>query len=191
MAWPRESFCPSCERFIGPAEECPYCNADAATNPMLKLLRRGSVALALGGLLALHIMAVHRQPTAIRAVEITPRMQYAHAVLAGTVVAAPRVSEDEGRSAYISFLLDDGTGRIRVFLAGAGARELLACDGVPGKGNRVQVTGQLNVAAGRLPKLRVHGPDQLTVLDVAAPPPVGDDAPSKGVDPEAPQMGAP
>lgn len=174
MPWPREAFCPSCERFIGPAEECPYCNADAAVNPMLKLLRRGSVVLALAGLAGLYVMAVSRRPASIRAIDISPRMNYAHAIASGTVVANSRVREGSGQSAYVSFMVDDGTGRIRVFATGNGARELIEQGRIPRKGNTVQVIGQLNLAAGRLPQLRLNGPDQLTIRDTPPPPQAGD-----------------
>jgi ribosomal protein L32 len=46
------STCPSCGRFVGPAEKCPHCGAALHKRLPLRLVKYASIPLALLGILA-------------------------------------------------------------------------------------------------------------------------------------------
>lgn len=68
----RPEMCPSCERFIGPVDACPYCGADSVRSPAMRFLRRGTLALGMAGLFFLYLHARGRQPPGVRIGDITP-----------------------------------------------------------------------------------------------------------------------
>ncbi len=155
------AFCPSCERFIGPADECPYCGADSARSPVLRRLRTAALLLAVAGLALLLLMARHKELPLIKAGEITPMMNFASGRLIGTVVKNPYVGRSTNRVEYLSFLVDDGSGQLRVVADGRVALQMAEKQLIPGKGDSVEIAGTLNVAADGNVKLRVQSAEQV------------------------------
>jgi hypothetical protein len=143
-ALPGPAHCPSCERFIGPAAECPYCGADSARNPALRYLRWAAVALATLGLAFLCLMAARREVPSVRIGEIRPRMNFATVRIQGVVERDPYVSR-EGN--YVSFSVRDDSGALRVAAYDEVAPALLQTDCLPRKGVRVRVLGNLSAGA--------------------------------------------
>lgn len=153
----RAAFCPGCERFIGPADTCPYCECDSARKPLLRILRAGAVILALAGLAVLHVMATHGEAPLIRISEITPMMNFGWVRIQGVVEKDVAVSRRKGRVDSVSYTVEDGTGSIRVVAYGMAAQALVDHRRLPGGKTRVDLTGNLNVSADGNTKLILRG----------------------------------
>jgi len=151
-------MCPSCERYIGPVSRCPYCDADAARPGSLRSLRIAAVVLAGAGLFFLYLMVCHRDMPLTEIGTITPLMNYATVHLSGRVGSRPYVSRQRGRVDYLSFLLDDGTGSMRVSADGRVARALVKDALIPERGRNVDVTGKINARADGKRYLRLQSP---------------------------------
>ncbi|MFO7870548.1 MAG: hypothetical protein R6V03_03850 [Kiritimatiellia bacterium] len=163
----RGEICPGCERFIGPADKCPYCGADSAKPGFLRLLRRLSLAAAAAGVLFLYLMAVNRELPLIKVSDITPTMNFAYVRVRGKVIRKPYVGRDEPGSSpsYVSFSLNDGTGVLRAVAYRQAASKLHEAGLIPAEGERVEVSGSLSVSAeaGRT-KLYLRSPGSLISL---------------------------
>jgi len=157
----RPDFCPVCERFIGPADVCPYCGEDSARPPVWRWMKRGAWLLALIGLAWLYAAARGRNLEAVQIGRITPMMNFAYVRVTGTVVTRPYVARGDGGVEYLSFVLNDGTGRLRVAAYGDVARELAGEDRLPKRDDEVEVAGSLRITAGDRIRLRVQAADQL------------------------------
>ena len=160
----RGAFCPSCERFIGPADVCPYCDADSAKPPIVRLLRLVALVLALAGLAFLYLAATSKELPMVRISEITPMMNFAQAQVAGSVQKSPYVGEKKGTVDYISFPINDGSGELRVVAYGAVAKSLKDKGLLPVKGNSVEVAGSLDVTADDQPRLRLGSMERLKIV---------------------------
>ena len=159
------AFCPSCERFIGPVDVCPYCDADSARSPIFRFIRYGSVFLAFAGLAFLYLMASWTDIPAVRISEITPMMNFAVVRISGRVEREARVSKTKSGTEYVSFSVNDGTGRIRVVAYDDMARNLQERNLVPSCGTHVDVTGNLGVSAdGSGTKLTLRRAEELHCL---------------------------
>lgn len=161
MTTPTSPLCPSCNRYIGPVRRCPYCNADAFRSPMMRAIRWIALLLATAGLLCLYVAARHHDPPTIQIDTITPVMNFAHVSLAGRIPRKPYISADRN---YVSFLLDDTTGTIRVAAYRNIAHALLSNNTLPESGNRVTVRGTLNLSAHDMPKLYLRNRDHLQIV---------------------------
>jgi hypothetical protein len=155
--------CPSCERFIGPASVCPYCDADAPPDPALRVLRYASVLLGVAGLLFLYLMATRADHPVIQVGKITPMMNFAYVRVVGEVEREPYVSTREGWREYLHFWVRDGSGRLKVVAYGRLAQRLLADGLLPGRGDRVDVAGSLDVPARGTSRLRLQAAEQLRI----------------------------
>jgi DNA/RNA endonuclease YhcR with UshA esterase domain len=157
------AFCPSCERFIGPADVCPYCDADSARPPIMRTLRCVSLVLAFVGLGFLYLAATTKELPTQKISEITPMMNFARSQVAGSVQKDPYVGEKKGLVDYISFPINDGSGELRVVAYGAVAKSLKDRKLLPVKGDFVEVTGDLDVTADGNPKLRLDATEKLRI----------------------------
>lgn len=155
-AAPQSAICPSCERFIGPATTCPYCDADSRHAPFLRRLRYAALLLAILGLAALYLMARQQAVPAVEIRAITPMMNFAFVRITGTVVREPYVSHEGDRVDYASFLISDETGDLRVAAYREVARALVDGGRLPAKGDRVDVSGVLNVSGDGQVRLRLQ-----------------------------------
>ncbi len=159
----RPGYCPSCERFIGPLDNCPFCDCPSERQAGLRLLRVLAVSLALGGL-ALLAFAVHaRKPPLLAVASIQPSMNFAHVRIQGTAISPPRSGLARSGEPWYGFTLQDGTNRIRISAFGETAASLIARNDAAGlvTGNFVVAEGWLSVRAGQLPSLQIRNPDQL------------------------------
>jgi hypothetical protein len=151
---PADVDCGCCGRFIGPELTCPYCGADAEQRGPVRLLRALALILAVGGLTALVVQARVTPVPLVQVATVRPGMAMAHVRVAGAAVTAPRVAGDHGQTDYVSFDLDDGTGRITVAAARHVARALTAAPGtLPRRGDRVEAQGRLSLTPDRRPRL--------------------------------------
>ena len=159
------AFCPSCERFIGPVDVCPYCDCDSARNPVFRVLRYGSLILAVAGLLFLHFVASHSDVPVIRIADITPMMNFGLVRIEGIVEKNASLGNRRGRVDSVSFPISDGSGQIRIVGYGKVSQELVTRNLVPGKGGKINVTGSLNYSADGNTKLVLRSAVDLVIKE--------------------------
>lgn len=162
-----DAFCPACERYIGPADECPYCETDSRRGAEWQRLRQVALLLAVAGLACLFLAAARREPTGVRIAGITPMMNFAAVKVSGTVERDARVSTGSEGDGYVSFVVQDGTGKLRVTAYDAVARELEAGGRIPRRGARVEAAGYLNVSADGNVRLILRHAEGLNVTSAA------------------------
>ncbi|MDD4871636.1 MAG: hypothetical protein PHR77_13850 [Kiritimatiellae bacterium] len=148
-----DAFCPSCERFIGPVDVCPYCDCDSARNPLLRFLRYGAILLAITGLFFLYLMAVHSEVPVIKISEITPMMNFGLVRINGVVEKDAYISKKRKRIESVSFPVGDGSGQIRVVAYTPVAEMLVKENLVPARKSLIEATGNLNISANGNTKL--------------------------------------
>ena len=162
-----EGVCDSCRRYVGPAGTCPYCGTTTTAGAGLRILRIVSILLATAGLATLLFTAARQDVPRLAVKEIEPAMNFAYVRVAGVVVRAPSTGWRKDRPAYVSFVIDDNTGRIRVLAYGRIAQAIAAQNRLPRKGDRVEVSGSLNVTADTDTRLHVQAPEHLRVTGSA------------------------
>jgi DNA/RNA endonuclease YhcR with UshA esterase domain len=158
------SHCPSCGRFVGPYEACPYCGARQAPRLSLRAVKWGAILLATVGLALLWIAAARAPLPHISIQQAAATMNFAYVEIAGQVVRSPTYNPD---SRSISFTVDDGTGQMRVWAFRDVVDELRAAGRIPGLGDRVTVAGTLRVREEDV-SLTLNVPEHLEIGRAAA-----------------------
>jgi hypothetical protein len=97
----------------------------------------------------------------VKAGDIGVSMNYALVRVAGLVRRDPYVSRRGGAVDYCSFLVDDGSGSLRVAARGDVAAALVAGGRLPVRGDRVVVDGKVQVRADGTHRLWLQTPEQL------------------------------
>lgn len=120
--------------------------------------------MGLCGLALLYLSARWTPLPRVAIRDITPLMNFACVSVQGQVPRAAYVARRDGKPDYLSFSVDDGSGRLRATAHRDVARELVARGNVPRAGDRVEVSGSLNVAAGTDIRLRLQTADQVRIL---------------------------
>lgn len=166
----KTAFCPSCERFIGPADVCPYCETDSAKPPIIRKMRVVSLLLAVLGLAFLYMAMLYRDRPMPRIGDISPTMNFAYIKISGRVERDPFVSKRKGQQEYVAITVNDGTGALQVTAFGKTARALLDQKLLPAAGDEVEAAGVLNVSADGKAKLRLQTVDQFRRVTAAALP---------------------
>jgi len=158
-----DAFCPSCERFIGPVDVCPYCDCDSARKPVFRFMMYGSVLLAVVGMFFLYLMAVHSEVPVVRISEITPMMNFGLVRISGVVEKDAFIRKKKDGVESVSFLVNDGSGQLRVVAYGKVACNLVNEHLVPQEKVSVEVTGSLNVSADGYSKLVLRKTEELRI----------------------------
>jgi DNA/RNA endonuclease YhcR with UshA esterase domain len=158
------SQCPSCGRFVGPYEVCPYCGARQAPRLSLRAVKWGAILLATVGLALLWIAAARAPLPHISIQQAAATMNFAYVEIAGQVVCSPAYNPD---SRSLSFTVDDGTGQMRVWAFRDVVDKLRAAGRIPGLGDRVTVAGTLRVREEDV-SLTLNVPEHLDILRPAA-----------------------
>jgi hypothetical protein len=159
----RPGYCPSCERFIGPLDACPYCDCPSERQAGLRLLRILAVVLAVVGLGLLAFSVHDREPAHLAVTSIRPSMNFARVRIRGTVITAPRSGLARSGEPWYGFTLQDGTNRLRISAFGDTASALIARNSTGGltTGISVRAEGWLSIRAGQLPALQIRNPAHL------------------------------
>ncbi len=156
--------CPSCGRFVGPYDKCPYCGADVGRRMSLRAFQYGSLALAVIGLAVLLLIARRSQPPTVEIGNLVGTMNWAYVRIEGTVVRQPTYDPE---SQALKFWLWDGTGEILVTAYRSEAETLLAEDRVPVMGDRAAVEGTLRIK-GDFQYLILNAPQNFEVQPAPA-----------------------
>ncbi|MFA7369125.1 MAG: hypothetical protein WC334_05725 [Kiritimatiellales bacterium] len=125
----------------------------------IRALQYASLVLAVAGLFLLYLFSVNRDIPLVRVGDIKPTMNFAYVRMAGEVTRAAYVFQSGG----VVFDIKDGSGEITVIGGRAQAQALEAAGKLPRRGDRIEVTGSLNVSADQETKLRIQSADQLVL----------------------------
>ena len=158
------SDCPSCGRFVGPYEVCPYCGARQAPRISLRAVKWGAILLATVGLALLWVAAARAPLPHISIQQAAATMNFAYVEIAGQVVRSPTYNPD---SRSLSFVVDDGTGQMRVWAFRDVVDELRAAGHIPGLGDQVTVAGTLRVREEDV-SLTLNVPEHLDIQRATA-----------------------
>ncbi|MFL7792925.1 MAG: OB-fold nucleic acid binding domain-containing protein [Anaerolineae bacterium] len=153
------SQCPSCGRYAGPYEACPYCGARLAGRVPVRVVKIAAILLATAGLVALWFAATRAQVPRIQIAQAGATMNMAYVRLEGRCTRAPSYDPE---SDYLSFWIEDDTGEIRVSAYRAETRQIIERAMVPALGDVVDVAGTLRVREDFF-ALTINVPDQLKI----------------------------
>lgn len=159
----------ACGRYVGPVSRCPYCDESTPSQPAIRLVKITALLLATAGLALLWLAAAKDLPPLVRITDISPPMNFAQVRIEGTVAERPRIRHDNNS---LSFLVSDGSSRLRVYADGKTAMALAANGKTLLAGSSITVSGSLKVKANGAPILFLRSADHL-ILHTA---PVGEDA---------------
>lgn len=153
------SHCPSCGRYVGPHEACPYCGARLAGRMPVRIVKIAAILLASIGLVALWFAATRAEVPLVKIGQAGAMMNMAYVRLEGRCSREPSYDPE---SDYLSFWIEDDTGEVRVSVYRAETRQLVEQGRVPVLGDMVEVAGTLRVRKDFL-ALTVNVPDQLKI----------------------------
>ncbi len=139
---PNGAICPSCGRFVGPREACPYCGAAVSKRLPLSYLRLGSILLSILGVAALVYAASGAPIPRVDIAAVQATMNYAYVRLAGRVTRVPSYDPETQK---LSFYIADSTGEIQVSSFRVTTRPLLEQQKLPAPGDEVEVEGTLRI----------------------------------------------
>ena len=157
------AVCPSCGRFIGPSDDCPYCGTDSAKPSFLVKLRWGTVAFAVFGVVALVIGGARREVPRVRIGELVPTMRYARVEVQGIVERDAYVGEKDGQVDFLGFTLLDATQSVRVAAYGEVAVACVRMRQIPKAHECVKATGSVVVGRDGRTRLRLDSTEDLIV----------------------------
>ncbi len=153
-----EVICPSCRRYVGTFERCPYCGARVPKRLAFRMLKWGGLAVAVFGILFLYVdlhsaNLVVKVPPTIELGEIEPTMNMAQVYLRGkatfvkyyedTGFLGMFVSDDAGNSIFIRAY--DGETRRLLEMEKQRLAEGSPEPKFPAVGDIVTIRGQLRV----------------------------------------------
>jgi DNA/RNA endonuclease YhcR with UshA esterase domain len=155
--FPEETICPSCGKFVGAYTRCPYCGSEHKRRISIRFFRFFALIVAVVGVFLIWLAARGIKAPLIKISNIQPMHSFAYVRVEG---------ENTRTSAYddggISFVVDDGTGTLRVQAYADTGKALTEAGRVPGPGDRVSVEGTIQFTEDRV-KLLVNIPEKVQV----------------------------
>jgi DNA/RNA endonuclease YhcR with UshA esterase domain len=151
--------CPSCGRYVGPYEACPYCGARLTGRTPIRIVKIAAILLAAVGLVALWFAATCAEVPLVQIGQVGAMMNLAYVRLEGHCTRSPSY---DPQSDYLSFWIEDDTGEVRVAAYRAETRQIIERGLVPAPGDLVEVAGTLRVREDLL-SLTINVPNQLEV----------------------------
>jgi DNA/RNA endonuclease YhcR with UshA esterase domain len=136
------SDCPSCGRYVGPYDACPYCSAALGGRTSTRRLKIAALVLALGGLALLWLLATRSDVPTVEIGQANAMMNMAYVRVRGQVIRPPSY---DPKSHYLSFWLRDDTGELRVSVYRGETQALIAQGRIPALGDQVTARGTLRV----------------------------------------------
>jgi len=96
-----EVICPSCGRFVGIHEKCPYCGAAVRKRMTVRFFRYGAVVVAVVGLILLYFAVRIIEIPTIKVKDITETMNWAYVRICGTLTQDAKYYTAGAREARI------------------------------------------------------------------------------------------
>jgi DNA/RNA endonuclease YhcR with UshA esterase domain len=153
------SHCPSCGRYVGPYEACPYCGVYLTKRIPIRTIKITTVILASVGLVILWFAATRAEVPLIKIGQTRATMNLAYVRVAGRCTSVPTYNSKE---TSLGFWVEDETGELYASSYGAEASALIEGDCVPALGDLVEVTGTLRVRED-FHALTINAPDQVRI----------------------------
>jgi DNA/RNA endonuclease YhcR with UshA esterase domain len=153
------SHCPSCGRYVGPHEACPYCGARLTDRISIRAVKAAAIALATVGLAVLWLFATRTEVPTIAIGRAGATMNLAYVRVAGHCTGVPSYDPETDT---LSFWIADETGELRVASYRAETRALIEQGNVPALGDRVSVVGTLRIRED-FRSLTIDVPEQLAI----------------------------
>ncbi|MEW5692324.1 MAG: OB-fold nucleic acid binding domain-containing protein [Candidatus Hydrogenedentota bacterium] len=157
-----EGQCPTCGYFVGSLLTCPRCGARPGKRISIRLLKIGSIAGSIIGIILLWLAAYAKNPIQIKVGDIDERMNGALVKIVGRVTSYEENTENN----TLRMQVDDGTGEIllNAYNKLAQFKKVLA-DNMPGIGDKVEVTGQINETQKFGVSMFVSIPERVKLLE--------------------------
>ncbi len=159
-----ETLCPSCGRFVGAYEKCPYCGAALHKRMSLLIWKRIAVGGTILGLLVMWFAATQMTPSLIQIGEIQETYNNAQVTIRGTVV--DRRLDSERGSIQLTVADESGSIGARSFSALPKFREL---GNVPKVGDEIETVGTIQIDAVYGTSLNLDLPHRLKIKKAKAP----------------------
>jgi DNA/RNA endonuclease YhcR with UshA esterase domain len=151
--------CPSCGRYVGPYDACPYCGAALSRRTSVRYLKIVALILALGGLVVLWLLATQTDVSSVEIGQVNATMNMAYVRVEGRVTRATSYDPETG---YFSFWLQDGSGELRVAVYRNESQALISQNQIPVLGDQVAVEGTLRVQEDYV-SLTLNVPERLHI----------------------------
>ncbi len=159
-----ETLCPSCGRFVGAYEKCPYCGAGLHKRMSLLIWKRISVAGTILGLLVMWFAATRMNPSLVQIGEIQETYNNAQITIQGTVVDR-RLDSDRG-SITLTIADDSGSIGARSFSA---LPEFKKLGNIPRVGDKIETVGTVHIDAVYGTSVSLDLPHRLKIQDRLKP----------------------
>lgn len=138
----KSANCPSCGRFVGPYESCPYCGAKMKGRIPVRYVKIAAILLATVGLVGLWIAARYTEIPTLTASAAMGTMNMAYVKIEGRVARSLTYDPEGG---YLAFWVDDGTGEVRISSYRDVTQAILDSGMIPAPGDDVTVAGTLRI----------------------------------------------
>ena len=155
----KEAYCPSCGRFIGPREKCPFCGAEIKERIRLKYIKVLALVLAIVGVFGIFLFSKMIPVPTVKIADIDASYNYAPIRVKGYVIEYPDYNEE---SESITFWIMDETGEIMVKAYRDAARELIKQGKIPGVMDYIDCIFEARITRG-FKYLIIEVPDYLTI----------------------------
>jgi len=155
--FPEETICPSCGKFVGAYTRCPYCGSEHRRRISIRFFRFFALIVAFGGVFLIWLAARGIKAPLIKISDIQPMHSFAYVRVEGENTRT-NTYDDGG----VSFVVDDGTGTLRVRAYPDTGKDLIKMGRVPETGDRVSVEGQIQFTEDRI-ALLINVPEKVKV----------------------------
>lgn len=157
-----ETKCPSCGRFVGAYEKCPYCGASVSKRLSIKLFRYGSLIFSVLGLAILYFISAHKEIPLIKINQISPTMNFAYIRVKGIVTRYPVFDE---KLSILTVQINDGTEDLMVKAYRVTALKIKKLNKIPEIGQIIDLEGTVRIR-GSLKILTINVPERIKIIDV-------------------------
>ncbi len=151
--------CPSCGRFTGPYQKCPYCGARLQGRVSLRVLKIAALVLAVAGLAGLWFAATRVPDPLVQIGQVGGMMNMAYVRIEGRVTKGP---DYDAQTESLAFWVADDSGELRVAAYRNETRDLIAQGKIPTVGDQVSVVGNLRIRED-FTALYLNVPDKLVI----------------------------
>ncbi|MDD2714259.1 MAG: hypothetical protein PHW04_00040 [Candidatus Wallbacteria bacterium] len=159
-----ETVCPSCGRFVGPYDRCPYCGREVYKRLSVKLVKIVALIMAFTGLFFLYLASLNRELPVIKVNEVKPTMNFAYVRVHGIAKSSGMINDYGG----LNFTLNDSAdgmaldSSIQIKAYTDIANRLKERKLLPEAGDMVDVAGSLKIKEGSVSMI-IQSPDQIKI----------------------------
>ncbi len=168
MSGVEEGYCPSCGRYVGSYEICPYCGARVRTRISLKALMIFALVVSVVGVGALYYASHSAEAPTILIQDIKPEMNYARVKIVGYAMMSSTFDETSGRLYFsmcdINMTYNEhfGVSSIMVYVYAPTSRDIVEAGMAPISGDKITVIGTLKIR--ETPSLIINNVEDLILM---------------------------